>query len=75
MFYLAAAVSDFYVPWAELAEHKIQSTGGDGNLTLHLAKVREGPHAGAVYGGLQREGLAQMAFVCKQPAGSVTPPP
>lgn len=39
LFYLAAAVSDFYVPWDELAEHKIQSTGGDGNLTLHLAKV------------------------------------
>ena len=25
MAYLAAAVSDFYVPWAELPEHKIQS--------------------------------------------------
>ena len=25
LFYLAAAVSDFYVPWGRLAEHKIQS--------------------------------------------------
>mmetsp|Transcript_28855 Transcript_28855/g.73616 ORF Transcript_28855/g.73616 Transcript_28855/m.73616 type:complete len:346 (-) Transcript_28855:605-1642(-) len=37
MFYLAAAVSDFYVPWAQLAEHKIQSS--DGDLHLRLAKV------------------------------------
>jgi hypothetical protein len=46
LFYLAAAVSDFYVPWDELVEHKIQSSGGNGNLTLHLAKVRHGRWAG-----------------------------
>jgi DNA / pantothenate metabolism flavoprotein len=34
MFYLAAAVSDFYVPWTELPEHKIQSRGGELNLEL-----------------------------------------
>lgn len=34
MFYLAAAVSDFYVPWLELPEHKIQSRGGMLNLQL-----------------------------------------
>lgn len=28
MFYLAAAVSDFYVPASEMPEHKIQSSGG-----------------------------------------------
>ncbi|KAG2493977.1 hypothetical protein HYH03_007904 [Edaphochlamys debaryana] len=37
MFYLAAAVSDFYVPWSELAEHKIQSA--DGPLELRLQRV------------------------------------
>ena len=33
IFYLAAAVSDFYIPWAKLVEHKIQSSSGE----LHLA--------------------------------------
>ncbi|KAJ9523613.1 hypothetical protein QJQ45_007313 [Haematococcus lacustris] len=37
LFYLAAAVSDFYLPWAELAEHKIQSS--EGGLDLQLRKV------------------------------------
>jgi phosphopantothenate---cysteine ligase (ATP) len=37
LFYLAAAVSDFYIPHARLAEHKIQSR--DGPLTLELAQV------------------------------------
>ncbi|KAK9128717.1 hypothetical protein Syun_017514 [Stephania yunnanensis] len=36
-FYLAAAVSDFYVPWESMAEHKIQSTSGP--LDLRLAQV------------------------------------
>ncbi|XP_027364758.1 phosphopantothenate--cysteine ligase 2-like [Abrus precatorius] len=27
MFYLAAAVSDYYVPWKDMVEHKIQSAG------------------------------------------------
>jgi DNA / pantothenate metabolism flavoprotein len=34
LFYLAAAVSDFFVPWRDLAEHKIQSSGGALHLTL-----------------------------------------
>lgn len=34
MLYLAAAVSDFFVPWAEMAEHKIQSSGGGLHLSL-----------------------------------------
>jgi hypothetical protein len=39
-FYLAAAVSDFYLPAAGLAEHKIQSTDvGGAGLTLTLARV------------------------------------
>ncbi|KNA20921.1 hypothetical protein SOVF_047870 [Spinacia oleracea] len=34
MFYLAAAVSDFYVPWETMAEHKIQSAAGPLDMTL-----------------------------------------
>ncbi|XP_078444577.1 phosphopantothenate--cysteine ligase 2-like [Wolffia australiana] len=37
MFYLAAAVSDFYVPWESMAVHKIQSAGGP--LDMRLAPV------------------------------------
>lgn len=37
VFFLAAAVSDFYVPPSQLPEHKISS--GDGKLTLTLYKV------------------------------------
>uniref|UniRef100_A0A803NNE1 DNA/pantothenate metabolism flavoprotein C-terminal domain-containing protein n=1 Tax=Cannabis sativa TaxID=3483 RepID=A0A803NNE1_CANSA len=37
MFYLAAAVSDFYVPWQSMAEHKIQSASGP--LNMQLAQV------------------------------------
>ncbi|CAD5122945.1 DgyrCDS11340 [Dimorphilus gyrociliatus] len=36
MFYLAAAVSDFYIPNNELPEHKIQSSAGPLNIKLHL---------------------------------------
>ena len=43
MLYLAAAVSDFYIPAARLEEHKIQSTPGSGGdsagLTLVLDNV------------------------------------
>ncbi|KAI9490144.1 DNA/pantothenate metabolism flavoprotein [Zychaea mexicana] len=34
MYYLAAAVSDFFIPKQKLAEHKIQSRGGALTLTL-----------------------------------------
>ncbi|KAJ6799085.1 phosphopantothenate--cysteine ligase 1-like [Iris pallida] len=34
MFYLAAAVSDFYVPWESMAEHKIQSASGPLDMRL-----------------------------------------
>ncbi|KVH98072.1 DNA/pantothenate metabolism flavoprotein, C-terminal [Cynara cardunculus var. scolymus] len=37
MFYLAAAVSDFYVPWESMAMHKIQSSSGP--LDMRLAQV------------------------------------
>ncbi|GMN45246.1 hypothetical protein TIFTF001_014435 [Ficus carica] len=37
IFYLAAAVSDFYVPWQSMAEHKIQSASGP--LNMQLAQV------------------------------------
>ncbi|KAM4872215.1 phosphopantothenate--cysteine ligase isoform 1-T1 [Thomomys bottae] len=36
MFYLAAAVSDFYVPVSELPEHKIQSSGGPLQITMKM---------------------------------------
>ena len=42
IFYLAAAVSDFFLPEDEMSEHKIQSTENqsqDGNLTLVLKPV------------------------------------
>ncbi len=35
LFYLAAAVSDFYIPWEEMLEHKIQSSQGQLQLHLH----------------------------------------
>lgn len=35
MLYLAAAVSDFFVPWNEVADHKIQSDGNELRLVLH----------------------------------------
>ncbi|KAF5175226.1 Glutamate receptor [Thalictrum thalictroides] len=34
MFYLAAAVSDFYVPWESMTEHKIQSASGPLDMRL-----------------------------------------
>ncbi|KAK1371833.1 Phosphopantothenate--cysteine ligase 2 [Heracleum sosnowskyi] len=37
MYYLAAAVSDFYVPWESMAMHKIQSASGP--LDMRLAQV------------------------------------
>ncbi len=37
VFYLAAAVSDFYIPWKKLSDHKIQS--GAGPLFLELQQV------------------------------------
>ncbi|KAL1919462.1 uncharacterized protein VTP21DRAFT_2155 [Calcarisporiella thermophila] len=37
MYYLAAAVSDFFIPEEKMALHKIQS--GDGALTLHMEQV------------------------------------
>ncbi|KAJ1853112.1 Phosphopantothenate--cysteine ligase cab2 [Coemansia sp. RSA 2703] len=37
MFYLAAAVSDFFIPSHSMSEHKIQS--GDGDLTLRMNQV------------------------------------
>jgi phosphopantothenate-cysteine ligase len=38
LFYLAAAVSDFYIPKSQMTEHKIQSSGS-GDLKLDLKKV------------------------------------
>ena len=40
MFYLAAAVSDFYIPIQDKSIHKIQSSGSnEDSLTLHLKSV------------------------------------
>ena len=56
-FYLAAAVSDFYVPLSSMAEHKIQSSEvGSGGLSLQLAKTPK------MLGALRRA-WAPRAFV------------
>ena len=55
MFYLAAAVSDYYVPKSKRSKHKIQSQGG--GLTLELAPVPK-------VMGLLRSTWAPDAFVC-----------
>lgn len=39
IFYLAAAVSDFFLPISKVSEHKIQSKGGSGQLTVDLDPV------------------------------------
>jgi len=40
LIYSSAAVSDFYLPYSKMAEHKIQSSsGGGGGLDLHLEPV------------------------------------
>ncbi|XP_003431032.1 phosphopantothenate--cysteine ligase isoform X6 [Ornithorhynchus anatinus] len=36
MFYLAAAVSDFYVPASEMPQHKIQSSAGPLQITMKM---------------------------------------
>ncbi|XP_071622933.1 phosphopantothenate--cysteine ligase [Heliangelus exortis] len=36
MFYLAAAVSDFYIPASEMPEHKIQSSEGPLQITMRM---------------------------------------
>nr|XP_005496700.2 phosphopantothenate--cysteine ligase [Zonotrichia albicollis] len=36
MFYLAAAVSDFYIPVSEMPEHKIQSSEGPLQITMKM---------------------------------------
>ncbi|KAK9455406.1 DNA/pantothenate metabolism flavoprotein [Dipodascopsis uninucleata] len=39
LFYLAAAVSDFFVPPSRIPEHKIQSKGGNNKLVMNLDPV------------------------------------
>ncbi|XP_003787295.1 phosphopantothenate--cysteine ligase-like [Otolemur garnettii] len=36
MFYLAEALSDFYIPVSEMPEHKIQSSGGLLQITMKM---------------------------------------
>ncbi|ORY84476.1 DNA/pantothenate metabolism flavo protein, partial [Protomyces lactucae-debilis] len=57
LFYLAAAVSDFVVPEAQLPHHKIQSSGS-GQMTLHLAKAPK------VLQALVEHAWAPRAFIC-----------
>eukprot|EP01024_Parvocaulis_polyphysoides_P010860 TRINITY_DN13818_c1_g2_i3.p2 TRINITY_DN13818_c1_g2~~TRINITY_DN13818_c1_g2_i3.p2 ORF type:complete len:335 (+),score=32.22 TRINITY_DN13818_c1_g2_i3:104-1108(+) len=54
VFFLAAAVSDFFVPWEKLPEHKVQS--GNGALNLNLQQVPK------MLGVLKRD-WASEAFV------------
>ena len=39
LFFLGAAVSDYYVPWSDMEEHKIQSRSGSDALTLTFSKT------------------------------------
>lgn len=39
MFYLAAAVSDFYIPASEMPEHKIQSSNGPLQVSEKIFKI------------------------------------
>lgn len=39
LFYLAAAVSDFFIPTSRVSEHKIQAQGGHGRLMIDLDPV------------------------------------
>lgn len=39
MFYLAAAVSDFYIPASEMPEHKIQSSNGPLQVSEQIPKI------------------------------------
>lgn len=58
MLFLAAAVSDFYVPRDKLREHKIDSSretkGGGAGLTLHLDEVCTLSGQGVMAGGGER---------------------
>lgn len=56
MFYLAAAVSDFYIPASEMPEHKIQSSEGALQVRSTWARLLPMPHcpvAAVVAGGWQ----------------------
>eukprot|EP01063_Lacrimia_lanifica_P004253 TRINITY_DN12375_c0_g1_i1.p1 TRINITY_DN12375_c0_g1~~TRINITY_DN12375_c0_g1_i1.p1 ORF type:complete len:349 (+),score=119.70 TRINITY_DN12375_c0_g1_i1:116-1048(+) len=39
LYYACAAVSDYYMPWEKMAQHKIQSRSGDDALNLTFAKT------------------------------------
>lgn len=54
--YLAAAVSDFYLPWSKLAEHKIPSSRA--GLSLHLSAVPK------LLGELRHEWTPSAFVVC-----------
>ena len=43
LLYLAAAVSDFYIPACQLPEHKIQSSVGPPTVQLHLVPKMSKP--------------------------------
>ena len=43
LLYLAAAVSDFYIPLTQMPNHKIQSSNGPLNLSLQLVPKMLGP--------------------------------
>lgn len=43
LLYLAAAVSDFYIPLSEMPRHKIQSSNGPLSLSLQLVPKMLGP--------------------------------
>ena len=53
LFYLAAAVSDFFVPRDRLVEHKIQSSDVSGELAAGTEVREKGPAVGSSSNGVQ----------------------
>lgn len=58
MFYLAAAVSDFYIPASEMPEHKIQSSNGP----LQVSEIKKNPANAAVHSSVLKSDSLQCTF-------------
>lgn len=57
MFYLAAAVSDFYIPASEMPEHKIQSSNGPLQVSVGVKVLANSAGHGELHG-------KQFHYVC-----------
>jgi len=70
MILLAAAVSDFYLPWATMAEHKIQSAAQGDGLHLDLEPV---PKALGCVGGAWAPSSMVVSFKLETDEDLVVP--